>query len=378
MPDDVALHAAANHQERRAGRVDSRSFSRKTNLSMLRLATMVGIMTTSWCFGVSSLFCQVQWPTKLTNLLSWDGDIVFSGDKQLVISEIAICAIGAEEIVILDQRQKTIFCFNKRGALRYRIDRAKVDSVLPGYQFSPFNVALDSTGSVYVQSDAQARGEMLRFAHDGTFKGKIRYAERNNAFHFAVENNKLISYIVQGPDEMYLRVTELSGNTSLDFGRFPKQFRNAIYRTPVISLAVGNGMIYQIHCVEPTVYVYDMQGHLHNTFTHTPAKYVPIEHDLPVDFMSATKKDMAWTTTEAIFLIDFQHLLIQFLDRQQKAFLVMIMRTDGTMILDAVPVPERVVAARDGYVYFASQPEPSPDGYLPNPMLRKAKLKAVK
>jgi hypothetical protein len=322
-----------------------------------------------------AILAQPSLPTEFVGILSYEGEVVFSADRELLIAGIISCAIGPSgEIAILDERQKSIFYCERSGRVRYRIDRAKVDSVLPGYPFSPFNIAIDNAGTIYVQSDAEARGELLRFARDGSYRGKVRYAEFNHAFHFAIDEINLVSYIVERPDRMFLRLTNLSTGKYADFGDFPRQFRNAIYRTPVISLAFGDGKIYQVHCMEPRVYVYDLTGKLLNSFEHAPPNYVRIQRDLPTDFMSTTKKDMAWTSTEAIFLVDSKHVLMQFLDRQQKAFLAMIVRTDGALVLEAVPVPHRVVAAKDGHVYFVKQPEPLPNGELPNPVLLKARF----
>jgi hypothetical protein len=297
-------------------------------------------------------------------------EIRFSGRPDLLIAEIAQLNVGENgDLLVVDDKQNIVFIFDRHGKLVFRLDRAAVEKFLPGTKLIPVNAFFLSNQEFCVQSMNAAEGILYRFDLQGNLLGRIKYNDRNNAFCFALDQRKnLISYNVETPTRIYLRSFNLVTERAKNFGSFPAGFRNAIYRTPVNGLAAEGGQIFQINPVEAKVYVYNGDGELIRTLKNIPSGYNPIQKDIPGDLMVATKRDMQWTWTEALFLLTHNTLLIQFLD-PGKSFYFMIWKTDGTVLTGATKIKHRIIAARDSVVYISMQPAPDKNGLLPNPIL---------
>lgn len=320
---------------------------------------------------------------KFEDIFTKAREIQFKSNDELIVAEITNVDVSVNGgILILDQILGSVFIFSSDGFLNTKIDQSWMEKIQPGIKFMPFNALFDYKGWLYIQQEVAPKGILFHFDEKLNYKGKLEFHKINNAnaFKFTRDNN-LICYIVESPDNVFLKLLNIRNKKEIKFGNFPKQFKNAIFRFPVQGITVDlNNIIYQINPVEPKIYVYNSNGKLITNYIHNPSFYKNIQIDFPERIFSPSemRKMSNWTWTWSIHFVEPYFLIVQYSDQPTKKFYFDLWDIYGNCYTDGVETSKRILNTHKNLIYVDYQPPMEKDGKLSNPILIEYKFNFMK
>lgn len=313
-------------------------------------------------------------------------DIRFKSNTELIVAEITNIDVSKNgKILVQDDILGSVFLFDADGTLLETIDQEWMERIEPGIKFKPGKALFDKQDYIYIQPVIAPKGILFRFDDKLNIVGKIEFHKINNAYSFKFNNeNSLICYIVDSPEDIFLKLIDIKKHQSFRFGTFPNKFKNTVFRCPVEGLTIDkNSYIYQINPVEPTIYIYNNNGKLIKVYNKVPSFYKKIQMDytqsLPIYDISEMKKILNWTWTWSVNFVAPYFLILQYYDQPSKKIFIDLWDIYGNCYTNGVETSEKkILAANEKSVFVAHQPPMEKDGKLPNPNLVEYKLNVMK
>lgn len=297
--------------------------------------------------------------------------------EKLLIGDITTLDVNSERnLLVVDKIGNSVYLFNSKGAL---LKNLSIEKCNPGINWRPFEAKFDKNGNILILN---SNPWGFRFDSNGNCIGRLDLsfiAPLHTAF---LRSGEMVGYYNIIPNVNYLLILDKYGKEKIKFGKFPKEYQKLIYRLEGGGLITDdNDNIYQINVSRPDIFKYDKTGKFIKSFKNVPSHYRKIEKDLssydPLQSLKELPKLLIDKTIPIdLFLLAPDKIMVQLV--HNKNYIIQIFNVDGDYLLKAeIIVDRKVICAKDGLIYFISQPKPDKKGKLPNPIIEIYKLKSI-
>ncbi len=289
-------------------------------------------------------------------------------DDKIIIGSVNSISISKDGsvIAVVDGMGNSVYLFNGNGDF---IKKLNSEECSPGSKMQPKMVIFNSSDELYITSSTS---QIFRFTKYGKCLGPSSvYLSDIRGIGFT-KNNSMVLYCCPN-NQVKLVVVDNKDKISKQFGEFPDEFKNILYRHVTGGVIVDkNDLIYNVIPVSNRIFVYSSNGKYLKNIDIKTDYYKQIERDLPRDpslYLSELPKVFGGKTiTNNIFLFNDNEIIVEYFYKR-KYYLEFVFingkHVNSTNIISDKPL---LTATQDQLVYY-SQADADEKGNLPNPCI---------
>lgn len=259
---------------------------------------------------------------------------------------------NSKEFLITNETRSDIFIYDSLGILIRNLSEA-ADSSFPGINWSPSRGFFTKNNNIFVSNNVPWG---IKFDDDGNFINSMpkKYIAGSD---LAFDKFGNIFSFTSNQTGIYIDKISSSGEALQRFGNYPNKFSNIIEKAIIgNNLVVTDNHLFFKNIAEPTVYKYDLDGKLIDSFTQIPSYYKEPEKDIRLkpfdllrrDLLSFAKKH---TANYSIHALNKKTILIQYVNYGYK-YGIQLVTTDGNYLLDKdLIIKQKILFAKNGLIY---------------------------